>query len=144
MIATPSPVYTTNAVDDFFGTRLPCTSRFSDVPPAYDGTEYVAYRMRGTEPATLAMYLFKFGFLFPPFWLVGVFILFSPLRAPNTITPGAWLPEKTETERVLILRRLRTVELKWARRCLYALLALIHIIIAVVVGVVLWHALRRA
>lgn len=75
---------------------------------------------------------------------MGVIILLSPLRAPTPAnTPGAWLPEKTDAERQLIIKRMRTVELKWARRCLYALLALIHIVIAVVIGVITWHALKN-
>jgi hypothetical protein len=74
---------------------------------------------------------------------MGVIILLSPLRAPAPAnTPGAWLPEKTDAERQLIIKRMRTVELKWARRCLYALLALIHVIIAIVIGVVTWHAFK--
>ncbi|KAJ7220132.1 hypothetical protein GGX14DRAFT_585730 [Mycena pura] len=134
-------------VDDFFGlARTPShihdTRSACDVPPPYvDAPEYL---LRAREPETLAMYLFKFGFLFPPFWLLGVVILLSPLRAPPPdTTPGAWLPEKTDAERQLIIKRLRTVELKWARRCLFALIALIHVIIAVVIGVVTWQALHN-
>ncbi|KAJ7116442.1 hypothetical protein C8R44DRAFT_879812 [Mycena epipterygia] len=153
IVASPSVAHiprsagcsTTNPVDDFFGLALTSTRTHdsrSDVPPPYgDAPEYT---MRATEPVTLAMYLFKFGFLFPPFWIMGVIILLSPLRAPAPAnTPGAWLPEKTDAERQLIIQRMRTVELKWARRCLYALLALIHIVIAVVIGVVTWHALKN-
>ncbi|KAJ6468389.1 hypothetical protein C8R45DRAFT_938303 [Mycena sanguinolenta] len=138
---------TTNPVDDFFGLARTSSRTWDsrsecDVPPAYvDAPEYT---LRVQEPVTLAMYLFKFGFLFPPFWILGVIILLSPLRAPTpATTPGAWLPEKTDAERLVILNRMRTTELKWARRCLYALLALIHIVIAIVIGVVAWHALRK-
>ncbi|KAJ7911493.1 hypothetical protein B0H13DRAFT_2660539 [Mycena leptocephala] len=137
---------TTNPVDDFFGLARTSSRTYDsrsehDVPPSYvDAPEYT---LRATEPVTLAMYLFKFGFLFPPFWIMGVIILLSPLRAPAPAnTPGAWLPEKTDAERQLIIKRMRTVELKWARRCLYALLALIHVIIAIVIGVVTWHAFK--
>ncbi|KAJ6570124.1 hypothetical protein DFH09DRAFT_422177 [Mycena vulgaris] len=136
---------TTDPIDDFFGVAR-ISSRTHDsrdvLPPYVDAPEYTT---RATEPVTLAMYLFKFGFLFPPFWIMGVFILLSPLRAPAPAdTPGAWLPEKTAAERALILKRMRTVELKWARRCLYALLGLVHIVIAVVIGVVTWHALSSS
>ncbi|KAJ7510441.1 hypothetical protein B0H11DRAFT_1790701 [Mycena galericulata] len=143
--SAPTPGSTTSPVDDFFGLARSSSrtrdSRCSDVLPQYiDAPEYTT---RATEPVTLAMYLFKFGFLFPPFWIMGVIILLSPLRAPPPAnTPGAWLPEKTDAERQLIIKRMRTVELKWARRCLYALLALIHLIIAVVIGIVTWRALR--
>ncbi|KAF7330270.1 hypothetical protein MVEN_02464900 [Mycena venus] len=143
----PRSTMTTNPVDDFFGLARTSSRTYDsrserDVPPPYvDAPEYT---LRSTEPVTLAMYLFKFGFLFPPFWIMGVFILLSPLRAPTPAnTPGAWLPEKTDAERQLIIKRMRTVELKWARRCLYALLALIHVIIAIVIGVVTWHAFRK-
>ncbi|KAJ7163999.1 hypothetical protein C8R43DRAFT_858133, partial [Mycena crocata] len=134
----------TNPIDDFFGLALTSTrtrdSRLEVPPPYVDAPEYT---MRAAEPVTLAMYLFKFGFLFPPFWIMGVIILLSPLRAPAPAnTPGAWLPEKTDAERQFIIKRMRTVELKWARRCLYALLALVHVIIAIVIGVVAWHALK--
>ncbi|KAF9066409.1 hypothetical protein BDP27DRAFT_1020513 [Rhodocollybia butyracea] len=56
------------------------------------------------------MYLFKFGFLFFPFWIVGACILFSPLRQPQP-SSGApstvWLPEKTPAEREEILQKMR-------------------------------------
>ncbi|KAJ7625437.1 hypothetical protein B0H17DRAFT_1340292 [Mycena rosella] len=118
--SAPIAPATTNPVDDFFGVA----AHF--IPDKY--------AMRAAEPVTLAMYLFKFGFrAIPPFWIMGVIILLSPLRAPAP----------TAAERALILKRMRTVELKWARRCLYALLGLIHIIIALVIGVVVWHALRK-
>ncbi|KAF7375214.1 hypothetical protein MSAN_00408000 [Mycena sanguinolenta] len=138
---------TTNPVDDFFGLARSSSrtwdsrSQCDELPAYVDAPEYT---LRAQEPVTLAMYLFKFGFLFPPFWILGVIILLSPLRAPAPAnTPGAWLPEKTDAERQVILNRMRTTELKWARRCLYALLALVHIIIAIVIGVVAWHALRK-
>ncbi|KAK7032819.1 hypothetical protein R3P38DRAFT_2919063 [Favolaschia claudopus] len=150
LVAAPAVAHlprTTNPVDDFFGlartsSRIYDSRSERDVPPPYvDAPEYI---FRAAEPVTLASYLFKFGFLFPPFWILGVIILLSPLRAPApSHTPGAWLPEKTDAERQLIIKRMRTVELKWARRCLYALLTLIHLIIAVVVGLVTWHALRK-
>ncbi|KAJ7510461.1 hypothetical protein B0H11DRAFT_2183991 [Mycena galericulata] len=143
---------TTNPVDDFFGYTL-ASSRTRDsrhdrrisaaesalAPPPYD--EAPEYTQKPKEPVTLAMYLFKFGFLFPPFWIMGVIILLSPLRAPPAATPSAaWLPEKTEAERQVIIDRMRTAELKWAKRCLYALIALV--LAAVVVAVAIWATLR--
>ncbi|KAF9483628.1 hypothetical protein BDN70DRAFT_799415 [Pholiota conissans] len=98
----------------------------AEVLPPYDeeaGIPFPAYTLHAPEPLTLAMYLFKFGFLFPPFWIFGAFILLSPLREPPTtadaMTP-AWMPEKTEEERRAMIATLREVELKWARRCLCA------------------------
>ncbi|KAJ6570114.1 hypothetical protein DFH09DRAFT_1313318 [Mycena vulgaris] len=135
-----SPVqHTTNPVDDFFGYTL-ASSRTRDsrhdrrisaaesaaAPPPYvDAPEYT---QTAKEPVTLAMFLFKFGFLFPPFWIMG--------KTPST----AWLPEKTEAERQVIIDRMRTVELKWAKRCLYALLA--FVLSGVVIGVAVWATLR--
>ncbi|KAJ7284555.1 hypothetical protein C8J57DRAFT_1431967 [Mycena rebaudengoi] len=150
--ARTSPIQnTTNPVDDFFGYTLSSSrtreSRHdqrisiaeSAAPPPYvDAPEYT---QRPTEPVTLAMFLFKFGFLFPPFWIMGVIILMSPLRAPPAATPStSWLPEKTESERQAIIDRMRAAELKWAKRCLYALLALV--LVAAVIGVAAWATLR--
>ncbi|KAK1216677.1 hypothetical protein PQX77_020690 [Marasmius sp. AFHP31] len=107
-------------------------------PPAY--VEPPAYTKSAQEPITLAKCLFKFGFLFPPFWILGAIILFTPLRAPDAdsstaadpFSPDAcsWLPEKTESERAAIISRLRKAELVWAWRCLFALLVLICVAIA--------------
>ncbi|KAJ7165285.1 hypothetical protein C8R46DRAFT_1035881 [Mycena filopes] len=132
--ALPSPVYLpqSSAVNDFFGGA---GERMNDCPLSNSGSDIGTSR----SPATLAMYLYKFGFLFPPFWIMGILILFSPLRAP-TEEAGAWLPEKTEAERQCIIQRIRVEELKWARKCLYALLLLILGTLAVVIGAVAWHA----
>ncbi|THU81829.1 hypothetical protein K435DRAFT_767076 [Dendrothele bispora CBS 962.96] len=111
-------------------------------PPAYE--EPPVYTKR-EEPITLAMYLFKFGFLFPPFWILGAFILLSPLRAPEVPSsddslPAAWLPEKTEAERQAIIEHMRKAELKWAWRCLWALLIVAFFSIAA--GVTIYMVLK--
>ncbi|KAJ6468378.1 hypothetical protein C8R45DRAFT_1055307 [Mycena sanguinolenta] len=142
---------TTNPVDDFFGYSIVSTRtrdsrhdmRISAAdslePPPY--VEAPEYTMHAREPVTLAMYMFKFGFLFPPFWIIGVIILFSPLRAPPAATPAAaWLPEKTDAERQVIIDRMRTAELKWAKRCLYALVAVV--LVSAVVAVAVWATFR--
>ncbi|KAJ7454679.1 hypothetical protein FB451DRAFT_1278965 [Mycena latifolia] len=143
---------TTNPVDDFFGYTL-ASSRTRDsrhdrristaesavAPPPY--VEAPEYAERAKEPVTLAMFLFKFGFLFPPFWIMSVVILMSPLRAPPAATPSAaWLPEKTDAERQVIIDRMRTAELKWAKRCLYALLA--FVLAVAVIAVAVWATHR--
>ncbi|KAK1227681.1 hypothetical protein PQX77_009306 [Marasmius sp. AFHP31] len=86
-------------------------------PPEYSLTGY-------SEPVTFAMFLFKLGFLFPPFWALGASILLSPLHTPEPSGPGvsAWLPEKSDSERQEIIRKIRATELKWARRCCLALI----------------------
>lgn len=149
-IATlPAPVTAStyehyNIVDDFFGGSTSRHDRHVESdsealdsanhmppPPAYAGEddELPSYTVEPAEPVTLTMFLFKFGFLFPLFWIIGAFILLSPLRPPpqkinEEGLPAIWLPEKTEVERLEILERMRTVEVKWARRCLWALLSL--------------------
>jgi hypothetical protein len=112
------------------------------------------------EPVTLAMYLFKFGFceyslslfaagaathrlsVFPLFWIFGAFILISPLREPpsNEVSP-TWMPEKTEAERQAFIDHMRKAELKWAKRCLWALLTLATL--ALIAGLAAWMLLRK-
>ena len=77
--------------------------------------------------------------VFPPFWIFGAFVLISPLREPPTNTTDSvptWMPEKTEDERKEIIATLREVELKWAKRCLCAILILT--VFAVLGGVSAW------
>jgi len=69
-----------------------------------------------THVEAFAKNLFWWGFLCPLFWLAGIFLIFSTLRAPPS-----WDEEMTPEESVRILHRIREVELLWAWRCLYAL-----------------------
>lgn len=137
-----------------------------EVPPPYveesNLPEYTPY----AEPVTLAMYLFKFGFckfypflflstiqcihsvfvrvVFPPFWIFGAFILFSPLREPPSTSDSvpAWMPEKTEAERQQIIAEMRKVELKWARRSFFALI--IILVLAVAGGIAAWGLMQKS
>ena len=71
---TPHDTLDTDAIDDFFGVTRPRATRESqhdshpslggDIPPPpYADGELPAYSADpNTEPITLAMYLFKFGF----------------------------------------------------------------------------------
>ncbi|PPR00216.1 hypothetical protein CVT24_004955 [Panaeolus cyanescens] len=118
----------------------------AEVPPPYSEEPDVnlpGYTLHAPEPVTLAMYLFKFGFLFPAFWIFGAFILLSPLREPATSTDDtpAWMPEKTEAERQAIIKKLRNVELKWAKRCLVALVT--FTLLAIAGGLTAWFILRK-
>ena len=70
--------------------------------------------------------------MFPLFWLAGSLILLSPLRAPED-----WEPSKPEYERQELIESMRRTEIKWARRCLGALIIFSLITIAVVLGVFL-------
>jgi hypothetical protein len=65
--------------------------------------------------------------VFPPFWLIGSLILFSRLRP----TPE-WEMGKTDEEKKFILDRMRSTEVKWAKRCLVAFVVLIVITIPLV------------
>jgi len=80
--------------------------------------------------------------VFPPFWIMGALILLSPLRPPSAATDAeaAWLPEKTEAEREQIIAQMRRVEVKWAMRCLLALI--VFILLGAVAGVAAWATLR--
>ncbi|KAI0707971.1 hypothetical protein C8Q76DRAFT_860148 [Earliella scabrosa] len=147
------PATPEHAIDAFFGASRPSTSRRtlsltgtrdsrhddagrstiadSEVPPSYeDSLEPPSYTQVSDQP-TLAMYLFKFGFLFPLFWLAGAFILLSPLRAPED-----WETTKPEYERQELIESMRRTELKWAKRCLYALIITILLVAIIVLGVV--------
>ncbi|KAG1866038.1 hypothetical protein F4604DRAFT_1585875 [Suillus subluteus] len=84
------------------------------------------------QPITLTRYLFLYGFFFPIFWIVGVAIIFSPLRP----TPE-WETGKSEEERQKFLAEMRVSELKWAKRCLYAMVALLVLIVVLVTTFVL-------
>ena len=70
--------------------------------------------------------------MFPLFWLAGSLILLSPLRAPED-----WESSKPEYERQELIESMRRTEIKWARRCLGALIIFSLITIAVVLGVFL-------
>lgn len=68
---------------------------------------------------------------------MGVLILISPLRAPTAAdAEAAWLPEKTEAEREEIIARMRKTEVKWAKRCLWALVTLV--VLGAFAGVIAW------
>ncbi|KAI0371223.1 hypothetical protein BV20DRAFT_1120645 [Pilatotrama ljubarskyi] len=145
----------TNAVDDFFGVSRPWSSRRTSsltgtrdsrhdnlhaptpadaesLPPPYEcSVEPPAYTPVSDQP-TLALYLFKFGFLFPLFWVAGAFILLSPLQAP-----ADWEATKPEYERQELIESMRRTEVKWAKRCLVALLVTIVVVAAVVLTAVL-------
>ncbi|CCM03999.1 uncharacterized protein FIBRA_06156 [Fibroporia radiculosa] len=138
----------TDPIDDFFGaTRSPrgtldsrhdamsLPNHCDDVPPPYSRSSEPPAYSRFAEHPTLAMYLFKFGFLFPLFWLAGALILLSPLRAPED-----WEETKTEAERQELLRSMRRTEIKWAKYCLAAFALFAAVVISVVV--IVWSVKR--
>lgn len=95
----------------------------SSLPPPYStyNKEYFSSEELHSdgEPLTLARFMFQYGFFFFPFWLAGIYILFTPLKP----TPQ-WELGKTEEEKAYLIKVLRETELKWARRCLLAFYAL--------------------
>ncbi|KIJ23350.1 hypothetical protein M422DRAFT_133104, partial [Sphaerobolus stellatus SS14] len=88
----------------------------SVLPPPYAHGDYMPNEFGSEEePLTLARMLFQYGFAFFPFWLVGIYILFSPLKMTED-----WESGKTEHEKMYQYIIIRRTELKWARRCLLA------------------------
>ncbi len=65
--------------------------------------------------------------MFPLFWLAGALILLSPLRAPSD-----WEEEKPESERAELIESMRRTEVRWARRCLVALVVFVLAVAAAV------------
>ncbi|KAJ4480014.1 hypothetical protein J3R30DRAFT_3288342 [Lentinula aciculospora] len=130
---------TLDAVDNIFGHHCQEQEQEETLPPYLE--EPPAYTSSGSnEPVTLAMYLFKFGFLFPPFWIIGALILLSPLRQPESTPSSVWLPEKTESEREEIIQKMRKAEVRWAKRCSIALCILL--LLVVVGALAVWAVLR--
>ncbi|KDQ20289.1 hypothetical protein BOTBODRAFT_102118 [Botryobasidium botryosum FD-172 SS1] len=101
----------------------------SPPPPSYNihDDPVPSYESR-EEPDTLAYCLFKYGFLFPPFWFFGALILCIELRPVPEAECG-----KTAEEQADELALLRGFEVKWARRsCCAAVLTIALIIIILV------------
>lgn len=106
-------------------------------PPAYEAPAHLAPT---SMPSTMARYLFLYGFLFPPFWLIGACIILSPLSSeppaalqalPKDVEAGYASPAYEKAEHGLI----RRTELVWAKRCLAAAITFISIIVIVIVVV---------
>ncbi|KEP49333.1 putative transmembrane protein [Rhizoctonia solani 123E] len=101
-------------------TQSPDTPPYYQPAPSYETVE---------DPITLASYLFKYGFVFPLFWLVGAFIIISDLhhesssasylesQPPSPTTPKDTYELQLKREEMALLR---LAELKWAWRCAYA------------------------
>ncbi|KAI6000050.1 hypothetical protein EDD15DRAFT_2236413 [Pisolithus albus] len=99
--------------------------------PDWDGEKLPAYAPSSSEPDTVARQLFKYGFFFPLFWAIGVYFMFAPMR----VSPD-WEQGKTEEEKAKILSDMRQTEMKWAKRCLWALVSFFVCMILVIVAVV--------
>ncbi|KAM5533544.1 hypothetical protein V8D89_012764 [Ganoderma adspersum] len=154
---------TTDAIDGFFGASRPSSTRRSrnmslsgardsrhdevrlsssvavavddasmsdTLPPPYEHSVLPPAYTQVSDQPTLAMYFFKFGFLFPLFWVAGAMILLSPLSAP-----ADWEAGKPAHEREELIASMRRTEVKWARRCVLALLVFTLVVVALVLGV---------
>jgi len=122
---------------DFFGARRSNRTRTAAaIPPPYSSSDdsigkLPTYEVNEPEPSTLARFMFLYGFLFPPFWLMGIVILCSELRPTQD-----WETGKTEAQKARLLAEMRLTEVKWAKRCVWALLALTLVIATIVVAAV--------
>jgi len=87
--------------------------------------------------------------VFPAFWVFGALMLVTPLRSPNPFDPQAalsqlsgWPPRtefiawcneniRTEEDKAEYLAKMHAAEMKWAKRCLLALVLLICFAVAI-------------
>jgi hypothetical protein len=117
----PSRALSQSPIDNF-GThesehdKRPLSTSSEVLPPYFEAPP--EYSTRGSnEPATLAMFLFKFGFckfffilsyiyiilthlfsVFPPFWIMGAFIALSPLRAPPSPSSSQFTSDSEDSD----------------------------------------------
>lgn len=105
--------------------RPPAPSRFpllDNLPPPYEDEEahLPSYSehfgpCNDDKPNLLAKFLFKYGFVFPPFWFLSILILFIPLTPLST-----WELDKSPAERATLSRHFRDTERMWIHRSLCA------------------------
>ncbi|WVR09757.1 hypothetical protein IAU60_006833 [Kwoniella sp. DSM 27419] len=90
-----------------------------------------------TEPLTLARGLWLWGFLCPLLWFLGMCILWIPLRP---------VEEELDLERAQKIQEmitiLRRTELKYAKRCMWALLSFLAILLSII-GIAMAVVLAR-
>ncbi|KAF8438541.1 hypothetical protein L210DRAFT_3403957 [Boletus edulis BED1] len=125
-----------DALGEFFGGRRGHRTRSQcRAPPPYspdwEGEKLPGYTSSDFEVDTVARHLFKYGFFFPLFWAIGVYFLFSPMRVT-----ADWQPDKTEEEKAKMLTEMKEAEVKWAKRCLWALLSFFVCLVILIVAVV--------
>ena len=149
-------MYTTNAIDDFFGPSLVHVLRArANVIPIHPSS-VIAYHPLMQTPGSLLTWqspipslsrsqcissnsdsvritispsvafkcliliLLSLLAVFPPLWVLGATMLMSPLTAPADLEPS-----KSGTERQQLVQMIRDTELRWARCCAWALVALL-------------------
>lgn len=91
------------------------------------------------KPATLSF--FQYGFLFPPLWLAGSFVLLCRPFCTNTSDDNSWIHEKTPAEKRAFSTCSTKAELKYAKWCLLALVMFVCVV-GIVTGLALWAARR--
>jgi len=128
--------------DAFDLRRSSFSSSASSLPPPYvrahDEESHLPDYGEQQEVQTMARSLFFYGFLFPPFWILGSLILITPL------TPDpSWHSTKPEEQIQAILSAMRVAERRWAWRCVMAISSLILLISVVVGSVLLAHHFGR-
>ncbi|EAL21826.1 hypothetical protein CNBC5270 [Cryptococcus deneoformans B-3501A] len=94
-------------------------------------------KMNTEEPNTLAKVLWKWGFLCPLLWFIGMTIMWIPLKS----TEEEHDPEKAQKleEMIVILRK---TELKYAKKCAWAFSGLSITLIVLIVVVIAWSTTR--
>ncbi|CAE6419014.1 unnamed protein product [Rhizoctonia solani] len=108
----------------------------TESPPSYELPSHLAPT---PKPQTVARSFFLYGFVFPPFWVIGACILGSKLRpdsqsalepSPKEIEAGA----SSEAHKRAQYNLVRHTELIWARRCLIAAILFVLAIVVVIVA----------
>ncbi|KAG8925831.1 hypothetical protein FRC03_006155 [Tulasnella sp. 419] len=131
---SPSPPSSGNGRRNRAGTGRPTPSTTASLssssPPPYGTPDYPAPAYEEIqEPLTIAKYLFRYGFVFPPFWFIGTMILF--MRLPPTPEGECGKTAEEQAEELAILRR---AELRWSRYCAAALVLFLVALAALFVG----------
>ncbi|CAE6450956.1 unnamed protein product, partial [Rhizoctonia solani] len=113
-------------------------------PPPYELPPHLAPT---PKPQTVARTFFLYGFIFPPFWVIGACILGSKLR-PDAQPPIEALPKEieagyagtpSEAYKRAEYKLLRHTELVWARRCLIAAIIFVLAIVVIVIATRVAH-----
>ncbi|CCO31265.1 hypothetical protein BN14_05303 [Rhizoctonia solani AG-1 IB] len=109
------------------------------LPPPYELPSHLA---PVPKPPTISRSFFLYGFVFPPFWVIGACILCSKLRPDSepTVEP---LPKEieagyggapSEAYKRAEHKLLRHTELIWARRCLIAAISFVLVVLIIIVS----------
>ncbi|CAE6378022.1 unnamed protein product [Rhizoctonia solani] len=108
-------------------------------PPPYELPPHLAPT---PKPQTVARSFFLYGFIFPPFWVIGACILGSKLRpdsqsalepSPKEIEAGA-AGAPSEAHKRAEHNLVRHTELLWAKRCLIATILFVLAIVVIIVA----------